>query len=304
MKRILVVLSICLVSISLQAQNITSVSNSLQNTSSECWEVLRLVNIERVNSGLHILLTTDKMQWMTDVRAKEQIEYYSHTRPSGESCYTVMQECSLNYTYAAENIAMGQTSAEAVMTAWMNSTGHRANILSSNMTLIGAGLAPNSSGYKHWVQMFANTANCYADEGGLTEDGYFIFVRLNNGMVAYAPYDPSVVINKGGRGVLNFPSSQDIYIDGGQATGQSQESEQEYEQESGQESEQESQPQYTPEQQSQYEQECSPTKARIDRAIKQTIPKNSSNSSNNSYDYPQNSSTEESNLKRAFNLLD
>lgn len=82
---------------------------------------------------------------------------FSHTRPNGESCFTVLDEVGIgNYQSAGENIAAGQNSPAAVMNSWMNSEGHRNNILSASYKHIGVGMKhePNSIYGKHWVQLF------------------------------------------------------------------------------------------------------------------------------------------------------
>ena len=85
-----------------------------------------------------------------DIRAKELVSLFSHSRPDG-SDYTTVLPSGLNAW--GENVAMGQTSPEKVMESWMNSSGHRANILSSDFTLIGVGFY-ESGGEYYWVQNF------------------------------------------------------------------------------------------------------------------------------------------------------
>ena len=66
----------------------------------------------------------------------------------------MMKQFGISYNTAGENIAMGQTSPSQVMTAWMNSEGHRANILNSSFTKIGVGVAQNANGQYYWTQQF------------------------------------------------------------------------------------------------------------------------------------------------------
>lgn len=100
------------------------------------FEVLSLVNEERANAGLAPL---NMEQGLLDaamlVRAPECAVLYSHTRPDGQSCFSVFPESSLK----GENIAAGQMSAESVMDSWMNSPDHRKNILDSDFKNIGIG---------------------------------------------------------------------------------------------------------------------------------------------------------------------
>ncbi|MNH43142.1 Cysteine-rich secretory protein family protein [compost metagenome] len=75
--------------------------------------------------------------------------YFSHTSPTYGSPFDMMRSFGVKYSYAGENIASGQRTPQEVMTAWMNSAGHRANILNGNFTKIGVGYVNGE-----WVQMF------------------------------------------------------------------------------------------------------------------------------------------------------
>ncbi len=116
-------------------------------------EVVRLVNIERQKNGLSPL----KEDWQLSRVARYKSEdmrdrgYFSHTSPTYGSPFDMMKSFGISYRSAGENIAKGQTSPEAVVRAWMNSSGHRANILNKSFTHIGVGYA--KSGH-HWTQMF------------------------------------------------------------------------------------------------------------------------------------------------------
>lgn len=120
-------------------------------------EVLRLVNIERAKEGLSALTLETKLCDAANVRAEEIVKSFSHTRPDGTSCFTAVKDAGYtSYKTLGENIAAGQKTPEAVVTAWMNSEGHRANIMSKNFTKLGVGYVNTSGGYGHyWVQMFA-----------------------------------------------------------------------------------------------------------------------------------------------------
>ena len=76
---------------------------------------------------------------------------FDHTRPDGSSCFTALDEAGIRYRAAGENIAYGQRTPEQVVEAWMDSPGHRANILSSYFTAIGVGYRSQGS---YWVQLF------------------------------------------------------------------------------------------------------------------------------------------------------
>ena len=87
-------------------------------------------------------------------RAQEIAQSFSHTRPDGSSCFTILEEFGVSYRAAGENIAMGQRTPEEVMDGWMNSSGHRANILNGTFTSIGVGYYVDGAGAAHWVQIF------------------------------------------------------------------------------------------------------------------------------------------------------
>lgn len=114
-------------------------------------EVIRLVNEERAKQGLSALKTTDAINQAAQVRADELLELFDHTRPDGRSCFTALGEAGVRYYTAGENIAMGYPTPEAVVNGWMNSPGHRANILNGSFTTIGVGY---NSQRNCWVQMF------------------------------------------------------------------------------------------------------------------------------------------------------
>lgn len=118
-------------------------------------EVLRLVNIERANAGLAPLGTSNALNQATQVRATELIQLFAHERPDGRSIWTVLDEYGISRRTSGENIAVGQTTPAQVVEGWMNSPGHRANILNPNFTQLGVGYAKTNTGYKHhWAQMF------------------------------------------------------------------------------------------------------------------------------------------------------
>lgn len=116
-------------------------------------EVVKLVNAERAKYGLSALTIDIKVQQAAQVRAQETVQSFSHTRPSGASFSSALTEAGVSYTRAGENIAYGQATPQAVVSAWMDSEGHRANILSRNFTKIGVGYTL-SGGAAYWAQLF------------------------------------------------------------------------------------------------------------------------------------------------------
>lgn len=119
-------------------------------------EVVALVNAERTKEGLSPLTIDTNVQAAAMVRAKECEQLFSHTRPDGSSFATALKEQNVSYRRAGENIAWGQKTPEAVMNAWMNSSGHRANIMNPAFTTIGVGYYVNAKGTPYWCQLFTN----------------------------------------------------------------------------------------------------------------------------------------------------
>ena len=130
--------------------------------SAQEWEVLRIANAERMNEGLQPLTMFAEMQTATDIRALEIVESFSHTRPDGTDCFTVLDEVGVSYSTAGENIAAGYQNPASVMDSWMNSPGHRANILNAGFKHIGVGYTYSQGSYygAYWVQLFCTGWGC------------------------------------------------------------------------------------------------------------------------------------------------
>lgn len=128
--------------------------------SEEASEVIRLVNVERSKNGLAPLKANAELSKVATVKAQDMIDknYFSHTSPTYGSPFDMMKKFGINYTAAGENIAYGQKTPAEVMNGWMNSSGHRANILNSNFIEIGVGVAKDKNGTPYWVQMFITPA--------------------------------------------------------------------------------------------------------------------------------------------------
>ncbi|MFR4414192.1 MAG: CAP domain-containing protein [Butyricicoccus sp.] len=128
---------------------------ALQSTANSSYaaQVVSLVNAERARQGLPALTVSTKVQQAAQTRAGELQTSFSHTRPSGASCFTALTEAGVSYARAGENIAYGQSTPEAVVQSWMSSSGHRANILSSSFTTIGIGCTV-VNGTAYWAQLF------------------------------------------------------------------------------------------------------------------------------------------------------
>ncbi|MER2008154.1 MAG: SafA/ExsA family spore coat assembly protein [Psychrobacillus sp.] len=116
-------------------------------------DVIKLVNVERANAGLSPLSYDWELGRVAQYKSQDMHDqkYFSHTSPVYGTPFTMMKNFGISYKSAGENIAQGQTTAKAVVNAWMNSEGHRANILNKNYTHIGVGYVKDGN---YWTQMF------------------------------------------------------------------------------------------------------------------------------------------------------
>ena len=119
-------------------------------------EVVTLVNQERSKQGLAPLKDNVSLSNVARTKSEDMAKnnYFSHTSPTYGSPFDMMKHFGITYTAAGENIAMGQPTAASVMNGWMNSPGHKANILSKDFTEIGVGIAKNTNGSIYWTQDF------------------------------------------------------------------------------------------------------------------------------------------------------
>ena len=115
--------------------------------------VVSLVNEIRAQYGLSALTLDKSLCRYARVKSQDmqQNGYFSHESPTYGSPFDMMRSFGISYSYAGENIAMGYASAQSVVEAWMNSAGHRANILSANLASIGVGYVANGG---YWTQWF------------------------------------------------------------------------------------------------------------------------------------------------------
>lgn len=119
-------------------------------------EVVNLVNQEREKQGLKPLQADAKLSKVARDKSQDMIDnqYFSHESPRYGSPFDMIKSYGISYRAAAENIAAGQTSAKQVVDGWMNSDGHRANILNPDLDTIGVGYAKGGSYGHYWTQMF------------------------------------------------------------------------------------------------------------------------------------------------------
>lgn len=116
-------------------------------------EVIRLVNEIRAENGLKPLTANWELSRVARYKSQDMADhrYFSHTSPTYGSPFQMIRNFGLSFRTAGENIAYGQRTPQAVVNAWMNSSGHRANILNASYTQIGVGYVAKGH---YWTQMF------------------------------------------------------------------------------------------------------------------------------------------------------
>ncbi len=127
-----------------------------ETQNSRAQQVINLTNKERNKAGLPDLKASSRLSRLAQLKAEDMAKkgYFSHTSPTYGSAFDMMKAHGISYKTAGENIAKGQPTAQAAMNGWMNSSGHRANILGSKYSEIGVGVAENGKGTIYWVQLF------------------------------------------------------------------------------------------------------------------------------------------------------
>ncbi len=135
-----------------EAEKTVTLSVAGENVYSEAFEILKLMNKQRAAQGLSALTMDKSLLDAAMLRAAECNVYYSHTRPNGEQCFSAFPSFG---GMLAENIAIGYRSAADVMDGWMNSPGHRANILTQEFESVGIGVFRHDGVYS-WVQLFSS----------------------------------------------------------------------------------------------------------------------------------------------------
>ena len=192
------------------------------------WDILRIMNVERAKERGIPLRMIAPLQDSCDIREPELVENFSHTRPDGSKCFTAIKD--FNAASMGENIyacpsasssRFVEIDSEKVMTAWMNSTGHRANILSTKYNYVGVG-AYDNKGTGTAVQMFAGLASIitsvqtsagtmdFEDEEEMQKE-YLIFTD-SNGLVSYMPIDVDYMTKTDKGYTLDLPSEEPIVL--------------------------------------------------------------------------------------------
>ena len=116
-------------------------------------EVVRLVNEQRTRNGLKPLTENWELSRVARYKSQDMVDrrYFSHTSPTYGTPFQMIKSFGLTFRTSGENIAYGQRTPQAVVNAWMNSSGHRANILNASYTQIGVGYVADGH---YWTQMF------------------------------------------------------------------------------------------------------------------------------------------------------
>lgn len=116
-------------------------------------EVIRLVNEIRVQNGLKPLTYDWELSRVARYKSQDMKDnrYFAHNSPVYGTPFQMIRNFGISFRSAGENIARGYASPQAVVNGWMNSSGHRANILNANYTKIGVGYVPAGN---YWTQMF------------------------------------------------------------------------------------------------------------------------------------------------------
>lgn len=139
-----------------QPQPTTQPSGSASYNKEFADKVIELVNAARAKEGLSPLTKDTTLTNLSNIRSKETATQFSHQRPDGTSWSMVLKQNNVSYTSAAENIAAGQNTPEAVVKEWMNSPSHRANIMNSKYNKIGVScyVDQNAPYRYYWEQLF------------------------------------------------------------------------------------------------------------------------------------------------------
>lgn len=146
-----------------QASAETSVQASLEDYTQE---VVTLINQERTAQGLNPVENLSALNQAATIRSQELVKSFSHTRPDGRGCSTVLDDNGITWRTTGENIAYGYSDPVSVMDGWMHSSGHRANILNASFDAVGIGVV-SQNGVLYWTQIFtggAEASNAYQPE--------------------------------------------------------------------------------------------------------------------------------------------
>lgn len=125
------------------------------------WHILKGTNYQRLANGLEPLSMSAVMQNAADIRSQELAALFDHTRPNGSDCFSILHEKGIPYSLSGENIAAGLPDPYWTINGWMNSEGHRNNILNADFSHLGAGYNYNGDSFYgyYWTQLFVGTCS-------------------------------------------------------------------------------------------------------------------------------------------------
>ena len=178
------------------------------------WEVLRLTNIERHKEGLQLLIMVPPLLEAADIRVEEiKIDYrLDHKRPDGSSFFTAIEPSFREYRKMGENAYQSPITPEQAVKGWMNSPGHRANMLTREFTYIGIGVTGHHE-YKYWIQIFSDgsgvidarlsTATSQFNSVFEMEQAYVI-CTIGEGYTGYVPLEVDYMVRNGNKYTLHL----------------------------------------------------------------------------------------------------
>ena len=188
------------------------------------WEILRITNVERHKAKETLLTMTPALQDACDIREPEIAQVFSHTRPNGQNPFTTITD--LKYIKGGENIYKCDANSHdvipaKVMNGWMNSPGHRANILTEDFDYMGVGAYEDKSAGTA-LQLFAGVSypitsvvtasgkTDYIDMDALQKD--YLICSTSDGRMSYMPLDDDYLIEQDGAYTVNIRSTQPIML--------------------------------------------------------------------------------------------
>lgn len=165
-----------------ESSNYVITASAAESYVEQCKQMLDLINQYRAEAGVKPLKLYITACDAAMVRTNEITSLFSHDRPNGTSCFTVFDEFKIDCGAAGENIAMGYGSVTAVMDAWMNSPGHRANILTEDFEYVGLGIKDNL----YWTQLFVGYVYPSTAKGDVNGDGDINAIDASSTLQYYA----------------------------------------------------------------------------------------------------------------------
>ena len=166
-------------------------------------QMLIYLNIIRAQNGIEPLALYDPLNAAAVTRAQECVTLFSHTRPNGTDCFTILDEYGILWGTVGENIAWGYPDVFSVLQEWWNSPGHQANMVDSSFQLLGPGVVENNGTY-YWTQLFTGgytmtqmdlygVQDYYEVGTSLQDTGLLLVVTYSNGIKAYLPVLDSMI---------------------------------------------------------------------------------------------------------------